>query len=422
MKEMIKNISMRRAFIICVLLTVALALITSAFTIWGCLSFRQWLLPKTDEVYLSVNAEYADGSTVTSELLLQVGQELPMLGMDTENGANGPTEVSYTLARAEQSYHALTKKRQVAYIGAGALMIVMPMLYLAAGILLCAFWFYKNKIEKPLNVLLDATGHIAGRNLDFTVEYTADDEMGQLCKAFEDMRAALYRTNRELWATVEERQNLQASIAHDLRNPIAIIKGYTEYLQLNLPKGKMEQKQILMIADNLAFSAERLERYTESLRYINRLEGLEIKPSACQLPQFLTAVAEDMRMLAEKNGLAIRVCSDVPNAEVMLDEESYCRVLENIVQNSLRFARTEVLLSWRYENTMLITTVTDDGAGFPLEILNKRKHSILSFDSSGEHIGMGLVVSEMLCRKHGGELKLENTADGAAVCFSFCTK
>ncbi len=61
---------------------------------------------------------------------------------------------------------------------------------------------------------------------------------------------------------LEERKLMQASIAHDLRNPIAIIEGYTEYLQLNLPNGKLSIQRILRISDNLNKAAKRLEYYT----------------------------------------------------------------------------------------------------------------------------------------------------------------
>lgn len=421
-KKVINNLPLRRAFVLCVLLTILIAVIASAFTIWGCMSFRSWILPEADNVYLSVNTEYADGSTVNYELLLQIGQELPMFSTSTENSENQQAKVSYTLEKADNSYRILTPKRQIAYVGAGVGIILLPMVYCVVGILLCAFWFYRCKMQKPLTVLLDATEHIAGRNLDFSISYTSDDELGRLCASFEDMRAALHRTNRELWEMIEEKNNLQASIAHDLRNPIAIIKGYTEYLQLNLKKGEMHKEQILMIADNLAFSAGRLERYTDSLRHINKLESLEIHPSDCRLLQFLTAILKDMRILAEQSGISLDVKYHIPDEEIMLDTENYCRVLENIIQNALRFAKTEVCLSWQYINNMLITTVTDDGPGFKLEILNRRKHTTLSIDNSDKHIGMGLVISEILCRKHGGSLSLQNGQDtGAVVNFSFCT-
>ena len=66
----------------------------------------------------------------------------------------------------------------------------------------------------------------------------------------------------------------------------------------------------------------------------------------------------------------------------------------------------------------LITSIADDGPGFAAEILKRTKHTVLP--SEDEHIGMGLTVSEIICQKHGGTLKLRNSnAGGAIVEFTF---
>ena len=57
------------------------------------------------------------------------------------------------------------------------------------------------------------------------------------------MRAALLKSNQETWAMMEERRKLSASIAHDLRTPITVVKGYTEYLSHNVPSGRITQEK-----------------------------------------------------------------------------------------------------------------------------------------------------------------------------------
>lgn len=167
-----------------------------------------------------------------------------------------------------------------------------------------------------------------------------------------------------------------------------------------------------MIANNLSASADRLEHYTESVRNISNLEALEIQRRPCMLSEFLETVTADMRILADKSNIELNLSKDVPDDEYRLDTESYSRVLENLLQNALRFANKTVYLSWTVENKKLLTTVADDGPGFALEVLKRKKHTVLSVDA--EHIGMGLTVSKILCEKHGGTLKLYNSEDGGA--------
>lgn len=414
MRQRFRDMPLRRAFCVCVLIAAIVAVSLSAFTIWGCYAFRFWLLPEKDKVYLSVNKSYSDGTIETAEMLLQVGQELPMLGVDWNTAENSEAEISYTIAKAEQSYRTLTPKRQIAFLAAGAAMIVMPMLYCMSSILLCAFWFYRHKLWEPLQILENATQQIAKRDLDFSITKDRTDEMGRLCESFEIMRQGLHQANKEVWLMLEQRQKLLSSIAHDLRNPIAIMKGYTEYLQINLSKGAMKPEQIAMIADNLAFGAARLERYTDSVRNVNQLEALQLHRTACNIDTFLTALAEDMKMLAGMKHKELVIQKDVPELEVQIDRENYARILENIFQNSLRFSKQKIQLIWEYQSGSLSTTIMDDGPGFSDMILKKQDQLSFFVDPEKEHMGMGLVISKILCNKHGGFLKIANTPSGGA--------
>ncbi len=61
---------------------------------------------------------------------------------------------------------------------------------------------------------------------------------GSFCEAMDKMRTSLQKNNQEMWQMMEERRKMNASIAHDLRTPLTVMKGYTEYLSHNIPLGK----------------------------------------------------------------------------------------------------------------------------------------------------------------------------------------
>lgn len=408
-----RDMPLRKAFVFYVLTTLVVALVLSACTIWGCIAAQNWLMPEKEKAVLSINARSENGDEEQKmTMVLTPGENLPFL-LSSDSDSPEKEFVSYTFDKVENSYKSLTPKRQLAYVAASAGMVVMPTLYCIVGILLCAYWFYKHKLKEPLAVLEAATDQIKRRDLDFKIAYESKDELGLLCNSFEDMRSALMQANREMWNMLEERRKLQASIAHDLRNPIAIIKGYAEYLQINLPKGNLSMEQGVMIANNLSSSANRLERYTESVRNISNLEALEVKRQPCILSEFLDTVTIDMRILADKDNKELHLSKDIPTGSYQLDTENYSRVLENIFQNALRFANKTISLSWNITDKKLQTSIADDGPGFATEILKRKKHTVLSTDN--EHIGMGLTVSEILCQKHGGALELRNSNDGGAI-------
>lgn len=75
---------------------------------------------------------------------------------------------------------------------------VLTPVYAAACTLAAALFFYRRKLKRPLALLTEASGKIAENNLDFSVEYDRADEMGALCGAFEQMRAALEENQKEM--------------------------------------------------------------------------------------------------------------------------------------------------------------------------------------------------------------------------------
>ena len=190
---------------------------------------------------------------------------------------------------------------------------VLPFVYSITGIMLCAWWFYRRELWPPIQVLADATKHIREQDLDFMVDYRRNDELGRLCIAFEEMRQALYDNNRQLWNMTRQRRILQASVAHDLRNPIAIVEGYVEYMQQCLADGNLSDEELRHTLQNLAITAKRLEHYTDTIRDLNAIEETEIKYSVVRLSDFLRSAAESLSLLAKQHGLEMAFHSTSPN-------------------------------------------------------------------------------------------------------------
>lgn len=214
---------------------------------------------------------------------------------------------------------------------------------------------------------------------------------------------------------LEERRLLQASVAHDLRNPIAIIGGYIEYLQKNILQDRISQEKVLHTLDNMATASKRLEQYTNSIRDISSLENMEVHTVPCQIPELMENMADDFAVMVQQKDLCFQFEIDTPSRTIQLDPQILYRILENIVTNALRFAKSEVIMNVFFEDSeKLSISITDDGAGFSENILKARSPLIYTTDTSGEHLGMGLIISRILCQKLNGELELSNHSDGGA--------
>ena len=102
---------------------------------------------------------------------------------------------------------------------------VLLILALTAGVM--TIWIYRGTMV-PIKKLQVATKNIKEGNLDFTIDYDEPDEMGDLCRNFEDMRKRLKESTEEKMAAEKENRALISNIAHDLKTPITAVKGYSE--------------------------------------------------------------------------------------------------------------------------------------------------------------------------------------------------
>jgi signal transduction histidine kinase len=416
MEKMRKLKSMKTAFIWAVAVTMFFVFAASALTIYGCYRIQKAILPDSQEVWLNTRTVIADGRVLEGgqRVILDEPVEVNIL---VPFGADVTLEnTKFIIERIESGFSTLRPKQQLLYRVTGISMVVLPFVYSIIGIMLCAWWFYRRELSPPIQVLADATKHIREQDLDFMVDYNRNDELGRLCMAFEEMRQALYNNNRQLWNMIEQRRILQASVAHDLRNPIAIVEGYVEYMQQCLADGNLNDEELRHTLSNLGVTAKRLEHYTDYIRDLNAVEETETKYSVVQLPDFLRRATESLSFLAEQHSLEITYHSTISDCQVKLDEQIFYRIVENIFSNAVRYAKSKVNFEYFLTNGMLVISISDDGKGFSRTMLRKKNTFLYSEDKTGEHMGLGLATSRALSQKHGGSLELSNiTSSGACV-------
>lgn len=400
--------SIRRSFTAATAITMLAVSLCSIATIYGCYRIQKFILPDSNEMWIQHSITYADGRTSEGRQRVHLGEsfeiaELIAVDQDQESKAT-----EYVIDKIESSFDSLSPKRKLLYRGMSISMVAFPLFYSVIGIAICAWWFYRKKIAPPVQILSEAAEHISANDLDFEVQAISHDELGQLCEAFEKMRQALYENSREMWGMLEDRRTLQASVAHDLRNPIAIMEGYIEYIQQNLPSGKLSGEKLEHTLSNLAVTAKRLERYTDGMRDLHALEETELNCTDAALPDFLKDIASAFAVVAKQHDKCVEYSLDMPPCTAVLDKDIISRVLENVFSNALRYAEKKIYLTAAYSENCLSISVTDDGPGFSMQMLSKKVALFYSEDTTGEHMGLGLAASRILCQRHGGSMELSN--------------
>lgn len=300
----------------------------------------------------------------------------------------------------------------VAYYGSYAAMVGLPVFYIAVGIGAAAAVYYRKKLREPITQLQNGVERIQEDNLDFHIEYDGDDELGRLCCSMEKMRGELRQKHKALWESLEQRKLLNASVAHDLRTPITVLKGYLDYLEKNIPQDKLTEDMLLDTVSSMQGAVNRLELYVKSVRDIEKIENIEIEKRSENVKLLLNELRSNVRQLAGNKEIIIS--NDITVDKIQIDKGVFFRILENLLQNALRYAEKQVSINLSHKKDFLILTVKDDGKGFSAADLEKATTVFYSNDKEKQHFGIGLSVCKILCEKHGGLLYVGNQKEKGA--------
>lgn len=380
----IKTKSLRTSMAVTFLITICVIALLSSVTIFAANQVQHEILKKR---YMTINS--------------------PDFQMD-ENTGNYILDIDNN----NITWQPLSTWDTVAYYGSYAAMVGLPVFYIAVGIGAAAAVYYRKKLRNPITQLQNGVERIQEDNLDFHIEYDGDDELGRLCCSMEKMRRELRQKHKALWESLEQRKLLNASVAHDLRTPITVLKGYLDYLEKNIPQDKLTEDMLFDTVSSMQGAVNRLELYVESVRDIEKIENIEIEKRSENVKLLLNELRSNVLQLAGNKEIIIS--NDITVDKIQIDKGVFFRILENLLQNALRYAEKQVSINLSHKKDFLILTVKDDGKGFSAADLEKATTVFYSNDKEKQHFGIGLSVCKILCEKHGGLLYVGNQKEKGA--------
>lgn len=234
------------------------------------------------------------------------------------------------------------------------------------------------------------------------------DEIGDLGRALETMR-------RKLEGKAYVEQYVQ-SLTHEMKSPLAAIRGAAELLQEPLPEADR-----LHFARSIQGQEQRLTETIDKLLALAEVEqhGWLQKRESLAVTPLLQAAAEAVALRAQAAGVAVRVQA-APDLQVSGDGWLLGQALNNLLENALAFsaADTEVALSATRDSGGIRLEVADRGAGVPdfaLERVFERFYSLARPASGQRSSGLGLSFVQEVMRLHGGRATLVNRDGGGAL-------
>lgn len=363
------------------------------------------------------------------------GNELDVLEEDADASMIVYGENNYTVYEAENGilhyvFHnvkcAGTKGEAFGYWLISFIQVALITLWVAACIFAGGYIFYKREMEKSIRQLLYLAEQITDNHLDFTMEKTKANELGMVCDAFEKMRASLYETSQENFRILEERKRLNAAFAHDMRNPVTVLKGYADLLERYVPERRISPEKELEIIGMLRGQIQRLENYVRKMSEVQKLEDItpcyqETDYGALFSLCMDTARQLDERVIVREGSVlepetALREGAVSEPGIVCLDRELVLEVLENLLSNASAYAKDRIVLTITKGAEELELCVEDDGCGFSEEALRMAGSPFYREEGSKSrlHFGLGLYICKLICEKAAAGCRLRMARTGQA--------
>lgn len=389
-KMTFQKMSLKKSLLILSVFYLSLVSVISIVTILKCSNIRQEIL---DTRPIIITDYIIDDTNITA----------------AENN-NGVTAVPQ-----KYTYGELTKENQIYYWCITILMVSLPIVYIILASFMVAKLYYKWKLQMPLGYLKNGMYHISQHDLDFKIVYTSNDELGQLCDTFEHMKNEIYRSNCKMWDMLQERKALTASVSHDLRTPITVINGYLDYLEKSIERETLTSEALQSTIKHITGATERLERYVDCVKDIQKMEDVEIKIDTYDLKELITGITREFSVLAIQQSKQFSVHDLTKSSFIQTDKDMLLKILENVFDNALRFSSEKIMCLIEEKDEYLYFSIQDDGVGFTTEELKSATSLFFSSVTNSGNFGIGLSICKILCEKLGGNICLDNTTQHGAI-------
>jgi two-component system OmpR family sensor kinase/two-component system sensor histidine kinase BaeS len=257
----------------------------------------------------------------------------------------------------------------------------------------------------PLADVMGAAETLAEGDFSVRVEEKGDQEFIKLAQSFNHMA-------EELQHAEQQRRNLTADVAHELRTPLHILQGNLEGALDGVYMATPDYFKSMLEETSL------LQRLVEDLQTLSLAEtgNLELNIQTLLVKELLQDVVTSFSGQAEENNIQLRLNYPEELEELNLEGDWHRldQIFGNLVSNALRYTSDggDIILSVDKSDQVVQITIQDTGAGIPLEdlpfVFDRFWKGDKTRSRSSGGSGLGLAIARQLVSAHGGTIKVES--------------
>ncbi|HEY4332891.1 MAG TPA: ATP-binding protein, partial [Ilumatobacteraceae bacterium] len=286
---------------------------------------------------------------------------------------------------------------------AGGTRIVLTLIVVLVFTLLAAA-LGARRLLRPIRSLTRAAQRMAAGETQTRVQVRGNDEIARLGDAFNSMAETLSSNERQ-------RQHLISDIAHELRNPLANVRGYLEGTQDDLVRLDDE------LVESLLDETLQLQHLIEDLQDLAVADAgqLRIHPEPTDVCDLITRTVAAHRSAADHAGIAMS-CSVGDPVTLSIDPVRIKQAVSNLISNAIRYTPSggtiNVSVRTIPARRQLVIEVADTGTGISRDDLPHLFDRFFRADSSRSRAtggsGLGLAVTRHLVEAHDGTIDVRS--------------
>jgi signal transduction histidine kinase len=277
-----------------------------------------------------------------------------------------------------------------AKLGFGGTLLTM---LFAVIIGLLSIWF----ITKNLRLITRTVRRFQEGDLEARIENPNKSDISVLANSFNEMADTITGNIDKMQSVDLLRRELIANVSHDLRTPLAVLKGYIETLQM---KGnslsEAEKLEYLQITHG---NVDKLSKLINQLFEYSKLEAEQVTP--VKEPFSITELSHDLiakfKVLAEQKQIVLQLDKPEENNMVFADVSLVERALQNLIENAIKYTPSngKVTLGLLKKGKNIEINITDTGTGIPVNeqpfIFDRYKQVDESSKKQGSGLGLAIV-------------------------------
>lgn len=265
--------------------------------------------------------------------------------------------------------------------------------------------FIARTTTKPIKALLAATEKFSRQQFQ-EVRLNRKDELGMLA-------AGLNRMGIQLNDYIQYQKQFVSNVSHELKTPLAAIRGFSQYLY----EGEQEDKELQKIYYHLVHESERLTLLINELLMLSRFDKAgpeEIGTEKMDLSELTEQVAADMRGKAEARGIELEVKLK-QNVWVYVNKTLLSHAVANILDNAIKYSEsgTSIRVETFIRGKEAVVQIKDQGIGIDEDDIARVQERFYRAKNSNaaKGTGLGLSICKEIAEKFNGHLEIESKID-----------